>query len=161
MLSLLLVIYDPKAETQLHCDASSCGFGSGFGSILMQKQNDGRFHPVFYYSKKTSVSESKMVSFELELLCIVYALKRFRIYLHGLEFTIITDCNSVTLALQKKDINTRILRWYMELQQYNYLIQHRSGQLMQHVDSLSRHSILVVEENSFERTLCLKQSQHK
>jgi len=33
----VLAIYSPLAETELHCDASA----SGFGGILLQKQDDG------------------------------------------------------------------------------------------------------------------------
>lgn len=38
----LLALYSHKAETELHCDASSFGFGS----ILMQKQPHGKFQPI-------------------------------------------------------------------------------------------------------------------
>lgn len=153
----ILSIYDPKAETQLHCDASS----HGFGSILMQKQSDLRFHPVFYFSKRTTNAESKLHSYELEMLSIVNSLKRFRIYLQGIEFKIITDCNSIKLALQKKDINPRILRWSLELQNYSYTIEHRPNSQMIHADSLSRNSILILEDNSFERNLSIMQDRDK
>lgn len=107
--SPILAIYDPHAETELHCDASS----HGFGAILMQRGVDRNFHPIFYFSKRTTDSESRYHSFELEMLAIVYALRRFRIYLHGLQFKIITDCNSLALALKKNEINTRISRWVL------------------------------------------------
>lgn len=153
----ILAIFNPHAETQLHCDASS----HGFGSILMQKQNDGKFHPIFYFSKRTSPTESKYHSYELEMMCIVNSLKRFRVYLQGLEFKIITDCNSIKLALQKKEINNRILRWSLELQNYSYTIEHRSNKQMTHADCLSRNSILILEDNTFERNLSIKQDQDK
>lgn len=60
--SPVLSIYDPKREIELHCDASS----HGFGSVLMQRQDDGKLHPVAYYSRKTSGVEAKLISFELE-----------------------------------------------------------------------------------------------
>ena len=97
----ILTIYDPHSETELHCDASS----HSFGAILMQKSKDLKFHPVFYRVKRfqrTTERESKLHSFELEMLAIKYAVRRFRIYLHGIKFKIITDCNSSTLALQNK-----------------------------------------------------------
>lgn len=153
----ILCIYNPLAETELHCDASS----HGFGSILVQRQQDDKFHPIFYFSKRTTPVESKYHSYELEMLAIVYSLKRFRIYLQGIEFKIVTDCNSIKLALQKKEINPRILRWALELQNYNYLIEQRSGKQMMHADALSRKSILIIEGNSFERVLSIKQDQDK
>jgi len=40
----LLCLYNPTVETELHCDASS----HGFGSILLQKQDDDKFHRIFF-----------------------------------------------------------------------------------------------------------------
>ncbi|KAJ3659560.1 hypothetical protein Zmor_011244 [Zophobas morio] len=96
----LLAVYDPHTQTELHCDACT----SGFGAILLQKQSSGKFHPVFYFSRRTTETESKYHSFELECLAAIYAIKRFHIYLFGIHFTIVTDCDSFRLTLNKKDI---------------------------------------------------------
>jgi len=82
----------------------------------MQKKSDLKFHPIFYFSKRTTPTESKYHSFELETLAVIYALRRFRNYLHGIKFKIITDCDSFRLTLNKKDIHPRIARWVLELQ---------------------------------------------
>jgi len=94
------------------------------------------------------------------MLAIVYSLQRFRVYLQGIEFKIVTDCNSLKLALSKKEINTKILRWSFILQEYTYTLEHRSNTKMRHVDALSRvHNVLVIEENSFERNLSIVQDR--
>lgn len=62
--SPILSIYSPNLETELHCDASSIGFGA----ILMQRQSDNKFHPIFYFSKRTTDTESRYHSYELETL---------------------------------------------------------------------------------------------
>lgn len=85
--SPVLAIYNPGRETELHCDASSVGFGS----ILLQRQDDKKFHPLSYFSKTASSAEAKYHSFELEILSIIYALRRFRPYLEGIPFTIVTN----------------------------------------------------------------------
>lgn len=140
----------------MHCDASN----SGFGAILLQKQSDGQLKPVSYFSHRTSPAESKYHSFELECLAVVYAIKRFHTYLSGIKFKIITDCDSFRLTLSKQTINLRIARWAMFLQQYDYEIVHRPGKRMAHVDALSRcNSVLILEGNTFERTLSIKQDQ--
>lgn len=77
----LLAIYDPKASTDLHCDASS----HGYGAILLQKQVDDIFHPIFYYSHRTTDTESRYHSYELDILAIINAIKRFRVYLLGIH----------------------------------------------------------------------------
>lgn len=144
--SPILSVYSPNLETEVHCDASS----AGYGAILMQKQSDGLFRPVFYYSRRKTDCESRYHSYELELLAVVNALNRFRVYLHGLHFKIVTDSNSIVQALSKKEINHRINRWAMILQNYDYELIHREGNKMRHVDALSRiHSIMVLDENTF------------
>lgn len=47
--SPILAIYDSERETELHCGASS----KGFGAILLQKQDDEYFHPISFFSKTT------------------------------------------------------------------------------------------------------------
>lgn len=106
-----LAIYGPTSETELHCDASS----RIFGAVLLQKQDDGKFHPISYFSKSTTPQEAKYHSFELETLAMIYALRRFRRYLEGIPFKIISDCNSLMLTLNKREMNPRIARWALEL----------------------------------------------
>lgn len=133
--SPVLAIYNPNRYTELHTDASS----HGFGAVLLQRQDDGKMHPVAYYSRRTTEAEEKYHSFELETLAIIYALRRFRVYLEGIKFLIITDCNSLTQTLSKKSLNPRIARWALELENYQYSIIHRQGTSMGHVDALSRN----------------------
>lgn len=56
----ILSIYNSRDATELHCDASS----HGYGAILMQRKPNLKLHPVFYYSKRTSETESRYHSFE-------------------------------------------------------------------------------------------------
>jgi hypothetical protein len=97
----LLSIFDSSLETQLHTDACSLGFGA----ILMQKHGES-FRPIEYFSQKTSPDESKYHSFELETLAVRKGLKNFRVYLFGLKFTLVTDCNSLKLSANKKRFET-------------------------------------------------------
>ncbi|XP_055910752.1 uncharacterized protein LOC129945117 [Eupeodes corollae] len=152
----VLSIYSPNSPTELHCDAST----HGFGAVLLQKQSDGKFHPVFYFSKRTTEAESRFHSYELETLSIVYALRRFRIYLLGIPFKIVTDCQALVLTLNKKTLNPRISRWALELQAYDYSVEHRKSDRMSHVDSLSRSfNILHIDDESFEFVLAAAQKQ--
>lgn len=150
----VLAIYSPHLETELHCDASA----SGYGGILMQRQNDGSWRPISFWSQRTTPAESKYHSFELECLACVYAIKRFHVYLAGLKFRIVTDCDSYRMTLNKKDVNPRISRWALFLQNYEFEIVHRSGKRMSHVDALSSCcSVLVLEGSTLERTLSVQQ----
>ncbi|CAB3242850.1 unnamed protein product [Arctia plantaginis] len=87
----ILALYDHRAETQLHTDASKFGLGG----ILMQKTGKNPWRPVSYYSRQTSPDEQKLHSFELETLAVINALNKFRTYLLGIKFTIVSDCNAL------------------------------------------------------------------
>lgn len=93
-------------------------------------------------------------------MAIIYSLKRFHVYLQGLPFKIVTDCDSFRLTLNKRDVNPCIMRWCLSLQNYDYSIEHRSNNHMQHVDALSRvSSVMVLEGNTLEQTLAIKQTK--
>lgn len=102
----VLAIYNSQADTQLHTDASSLGLGA----ILLQKYSNKNWLPVTYFSQSTNQAESRYHSFELEMLAIVKAIERFHIYLYGIEFTIVTDCNLLVHAVNKANLNPRIAR---------------------------------------------------
>ena len=103
----VLTVYSPLRETELHTDRST----SGFLSVLLQRQEDGNFTRS---SKCTTSAEGKFHNFELETLAIIYALRRFRIYLEGILFIIVIDCNSLALTLSRKLVSPRITRWALE-----------------------------------------------
>jgi len=157
----ILNLYRVKAETELHTDASALGYGA----ILLQRNNeDQRFHPVYYFSGKTTPAEAKYSSYELEVLAIVKALKKFRVYLLGIAFTIVTDCRAFTLTMSKKDLCVRVARWALLLEEFDYRIEHRPGKYMAHVDALSRNPLpvcLVIDEAEAGLTARLRKAQEE
>lgn len=157
----VLSLYRPKAETELHTDASM----HGYGAILLQRDNDdNRLHPVFYASGKTTDLEEKYTSYELEVLAVVKALVKFRVYLLGIEFKIVTDCRAFALTMNKKDLCVRVARWALQLEEFNYTIEHRPGKNMTHVDALSRNPLptcLLVDEDEGALTVKLKRAQQE
>ncbi|GFU97672.1 hypothetical protein TNCV_4455581 [Trichonephila clavipes] len=44
----------------------------------------------------------------------------------------------------KKDLITRIARWALQLEEFDYEIEHRAGSRMKHVDALSRYPVMMV-----------------
>ncbi|GFX87939.1 transposon Tf2-9 polyprotein [Trichonephila clavipes] len=141
----VLSIFNQNSPTDIHTDVSI----DGLGAVLFQKSiHDNQFPPVFYMSKKTSDHERKYTSFELEVLAVVEALKKFRFYVLGTSFKIITDCDALVKTLSKKELNPRIARWALYLQEFNYTIEHRTGSKMAHVDALSRPPHCMLIQNS-------------
>ena len=150
-----LSIYSSKDETELHCDASKLGYGAA----LLQRKSDGLFHPVFYFSKRTTAVESRHHSFKLDTFAIIHALRHFWIYLQGIPFKIDTDCNALKLTLDKEYINLRISRWALELEAYDKTFEHRAGKKMRHVDAFNRAvNVLIDEDNTFQSNLAICQN---
>jgi len=143
----VLQLYRTNAETELHTDASS----QGFGAILLQRNiKDQLFHPIYYASWKTTEAESKYMSYELEVLAIIKALNKFRVYLLGITFKIVTDCQAFSLTMNKKDLCVRVARWALLLEEFNYSIEHRPGKAIRHVDALSRNPpcVMIIREDN-------------
>lgn len=130
----ILSVYNPNAITEVHTDACSMGLGG----VLLQKQSDGKLHPISYYSHKTTQEESRYHSYELEALAIVCTLERFRVYLLGIKFTIRTDCNSLKLLATKRDLKPRVGRCFVRLAEFNYVIEYHKGESNTIADALSR-----------------------
>lgn len=130
-------IFDPTAETELHTDASKVGIGGG---ILVQRtRGKNSFQPVAFYSRQTTPEEKNFHSYELETLAVVCSLKKFRVYLMGKEFKIVTDCSALRSTFEKRDLIPRIARWWLALQEFNCSVEYRAGTKMSHVDALSRN----------------------
>ncbi|GFS49854.1 enzymatic polyprotein, partial [Trichonephila inaurata madagascariensis] len=151
----LLHIYKYGRRTELHTDACK----QGYGAILLQEAEDGKLHPVYYMSKKTNTSEEKYDSYELEVLAIINALKKFRVYLLGQHFKIVTDCSAFQKTMHKKDLITRIARWALQLEEFDYEIEHRAGSRMKHVDALSRYPVMIICNDTL--TSKLKKAQEE
>lgn len=66
-------------------------------------------------AERPTQAEERYPSYELEILAIVKALKRFRVYLLGIEFKIVTDCRAFTLTMAKRDLCVRVARWALAL----------------------------------------------
>lgn len=92
------------------------------------------------------------------MLAVVRAIERFHIYLYGLEFVVVTDCQALVHAVNKANLNPRIARWTLALQNYSFRLAHRSGNRMAHVDALSRQ-VCYIESLPIERELEYRQLQ--
>jgi len=151
---VLQIYYQEASVTELHTDASMWGYGA----VLLQiSDQDAQLHPLCFMSRKTTEAQQKYHSYELEVLAIVEAVKKFRVHLLGLQFKIITDCAAFTRTLEKKDLATRVARWALLLSEYDYSIEHRAGSRMPHVDSLSRYPMCMVVQSELLARLSVAQ----
>ena len=65
-------------------------FGVVLGAVLLQKY-DGQLIPVSFASRKPNSAERNYSTIERECLAVVWAIKKFTIYVYGVKFTLQTD----------------------------------------------------------------------
>jgi transposase InsO family protein len=124
---------DFSKEFILTTDASN----SGLGAVLSQG-TIGNDLPVAYASRSLSTSESHYTTSEKELLSIVWATKYFRPYLYGRRFKIISDHKPLVWIMNVKDPGSRLMRWRIHLEEFDYEIMYRRGSQNSNADALSR-----------------------
>ena len=134
--------YDPSAELVLQCDASSIGVGA----VLLQPGHDGSLQPVAFASRTLNQAERNYAQIDRESLAIVFGVTKFRQYLLGRHFKLLTDHKPlITLLGEHKQVpqlaSARIKRWSLLLAAYNYTIEFISGKQNVYADYLSRKPI--------------------
>lgn len=129
----ILKLPDVQKPFILRTDASEYGIGA----VLLQ-EHDGHLFPVSYGSKKLTERERSYATVEKECLAVVWAVKKFMIYLYGKEFTLQTDHQPLVYLNKSKFTNQRIMRWAMYLQSYKFTIDVIKGVDNVGADYLSR-----------------------
>lgn len=113
--------------------------GYALGAVLSQMQ-EGIERPIAFASRTLSETESRYATNEKEALAIVWAVNKFKPYLHGQKFTLITDHKPLTF-IKTSDKNDKILRWRLDLENYDYDVKYREGKSNVVADALSRMPI--------------------
>ena len=135
--SPVMLYVDKTKHTELVTDASPFGLSA----ILYQcgvNQNDRTC--VAYISRALTDVERRYSQMEREVLAIVRAIERLHLYLYGGKFTLLTDCKPLEMTLNNPASKppTRIERWYLRLQDYDFDIRYIKG-TENPSDVLSRH----------------------
>ena len=132
----VLMAPDFSKEFSLYVDASDVGSGA----VLQQTGEDGVVHPVCYFSKKFSGSQTRYSTIEKEALSLVWAMNHFNVYLCDTPYPVqvFTDNNPLTFIARMKNKNQRVTRWSLILQEYNMEIKNVRGKDNLVADTLSR-----------------------
>lgn len=86
---------------------------------------------------------------ELEYLAVVQGIKKFRPYIEGQKFVVVTDHASLQWLMRQRDLSGRLAKWALKLQGYSFSIKHRKSTENVVADSLSRipNEVRVIEDD--------------
>lgn len=129
----VLIYPDFKDQFILATDAS----GVAVGAVLSQVRN-GHERPVAYASRQLHQAEQNYSATERELLSVIWATKHFRCYLLGRRFTLVTDHSALRWMLSLRDPSSRLTRWALRLEEFEYEVIHKPGRRHTNADALSR-----------------------
>jgi len=108
------------------------------------------------------MAEQNYSTIEKELTAIVWACRHFRPYLLGRTFTIVTDHKPLTWMFSVKDPSSRLLRWRLLLEEFNYTIEYKAGKKNVNADALSRNPVVLTTMiTSKEKQLEILQEMHE
>ena len=109
------------------------------GAILLQPNKQDKWQPVAFISKSFSPAERNYEVYDKEMLAIMHAFYEWSHYLRGAqeEIEVLTDHQNLTYFRKPQNFNQRQARWVLDLQEYNFVIKHRSGKSNSKADILS------------------------
>ena len=103
----MLKTFNADLDTRVVCDASNyC-----IGGVLEQRHPSGSWHPVEYYSKRLSAAERNYSATDREYVAIRSCLERWRHFLIGVHFKILTDHVALTYIQSSATVSRRNARW--------------------------------------------------
>lgn len=129
------ILATPDFDLKFTIQTDACD--EGMGAVLTQVQ-DGCERVIEYMSQKFSSAQKKYSTTEKECLAVILAVEKYRCYIEGVHFEVITDHASLKWLHNLKDPVGRLARWALRLQAYNFTLSYRKGNLNVVPDALSR-----------------------
>jgi transposase InsO family protein len=108
------------------------------GAVLCQQDEKDQEYVVAFESRKFTKTEQAYPAQERELLAILHALRTWRCFIEGTNYTVYTDHLPLKYLRSQKAPTPRLTRWMNELELYDPNIQYRPGKDQVVPDALSR-----------------------
>ena len=122
---------------RLETDASD----AAVGAVLSEVTQTGS-RVVAYASSVLSKAQRKWATYDKELWAILWSIRKFRQYIAGASFLVVTDHKPLTNLPQsvqvERDATGRRGRWALELSSYEFTVMHRKGSDHANADAMSR-----------------------
>lgn len=106
----------------IHTDDSNKAIGAALGQVEQKLP-----YAIYFISKNLSKAELNYTVTKKEFLAVVHALNKFRHYITGYQTFVHTDHVAIRYLMNKPDVNARIIRWLLLLQQFDLTIVDKPG----------------------------------
>ncbi|OAF70865.1 hypothetical protein A3Q56_01372 [Intoshia linei] len=100
-------------------------------------------------SKIFTKTENNYSTVEKELLAVAWAISKFKYYLYGITFTVITDHRPLVYIRNSKRLSKRQFKWIQQLENYNFEIIYREGKFNYTADILLRPQFIPLTLSNF------------
>eukprot|EP01135_Chromosphaera_perkinsii_P008846 Nk52_evm41s1485 gene=Nk52_evmTU41s1485 len=147
--NITLAIPDFSKPFVIHFDASNVGCGAG----LFQENDEGKLVPISFISRKFIPAERNYSITERELLSIVFAVTKWRHYLHLNKFKVLTDHKALTYFDNLHSLTGKLARWQLILQSYDYELLFIKGEDNILADYWSREGVETLSEEQIRQDL--------
>jgi transposase InsO family protein len=126
-----------NAPVFLRTDASDYGIGAYLFQVVTDSlHNTTTEHPIAFLSKTLSGAQLRWSTIEKEAFAIYHAVTKWSHYLQDIHFTLQTDHANLTFI--NANSKGKVQRWKLEIQDYDFVIQHIPGVQNEVADFFSR-----------------------
>ncbi|KAL9427055.1 hypothetical protein AB3S75_033777 [Citrus x aurantiifolia] len=113
----VLALPDFSKKFIIECDAS----GLGIGAILMQER------PIAFFNQALQGKNLLLSTYEKEILALVLAVQKWRLYLLGRQFIVKTDHQSLKYLWSQRITTTTQQKWLYKLMRLDFIIEYKKG----------------------------------
>jgi RNase H-like domain found in reverse transcriptase/Integrase zinc binding domain len=127
----------PVSDKMFYVDTDASNYQ--IGCVLQQHDENGRLHPIGFWSRTLHMTESKYSTVEREALAVVWATRTLRPYLEGKLFTVRSDQASLSWLFSASSCESRRLaRFRLRLADFDFQVVYNAARKNWLADAMSR-----------------------